>query len=56
MSEPNSLDSIVRIESVIIELELHLSRRNQPFTDEEWALLSRLEKILRRAKDIYLQS
>lgn len=51
-----ALDSIIQIESVILAVEIHLSKRSQPFTDEEWALLSRLERILKRAKEIYLNT
>lgn len=53
-SDTKNLDTIVRIEGVILDLELSMSKRNRPFTAEEMALLDRLDGILRRAKELYL--
>lgn len=50
----DSLDTIIRIESCIVEMELHFSRRHAPFTPEEKALLDKLDAILRKAKESYL--
>lgn len=48
-----ALDAIVRIDSIITEMELHLAKRKAPFDAAELALFTRLERILKKAKEIY---
>lgn len=53
--KPDMLTDIINIEKVLIEMELQMSRRQQPFSEDEFALIERLDRILRRAKELYLQ-
>lgn len=54
MPLPDALDTIIRFESCIVEMELSLAKRKAPFDAAELALFTRLERILKKAKEIYI--
>ena len=48
------LDSIIRLDAVLTEMELSLAKRKAPFDAAELALFTRLERILKKAKVVYM--
>lgn len=50
------LDAIIRIESCLIELELHMAKRQAPFDGAERRIFDRMSRILAMARESYLKT